>query len=230
MDSYSINTQTPSSPKGVTWFPVRSKKHVNQEIERLKSEGISSLTLGINCAKFNTKKGLRWYDWLVPTLAENFHLELCFDNFYYTPTASYNRKHSLSEIVEHFILKHGQYFTEVELWRNPAKRANDEICENIFSEDVVFTATWAKHLGKKVSLGRIKTMDFEWIIKLISCQFLSTIECLKIDKETKAWNTNTRFYERTLRSLFEAKGVKTEIKTSDIPLRNLQTSSGDIAC
>ncbi|MFC5625070.1 hypothetical protein [Algoriphagus winogradskyi] len=231
MNSTSINSKTPSSLNGVTWFPVRSRKDVNLEVERLKFEGITSIRLGIDCAKFNTKKGLRWYDWLVPTLAESFHLELCFDNFSFAPEGTHSKRHSLSEIVEHFIIKHGQHFNEVELWRNPAKRANEEICENIYSEDVVFTATWAKRLGKKVSLGGIQTVDFEWITKLISCQFLSTVDYLKIDKETEDdWSTNTRFYERTLRSLFEAKGVKTQIKTSEIPMRNLLTSGREIAC
>lgn len=230
MNPNSTTAKTPATWLGLTWFPVRNKKEVNSEIERLKNEGISSLKLGIDCAKFNTKKGSKWYDWLVPTLAENFDLELCFDNFSHCPTGAFYRKHSYSEIVEHFIFKHGQHFTQIELWRNPLRRAKEEIYENIFSEDVVFTATWAQHHGKKVGLGGIQTVDFEWITKLISCRFLNTLEYLKIDKESEdSWSTNTRFYERTLQGLLTAKGVKTQIRASEAPMRNLQTSSKEIA-
>ena len=226
------NPEIPPSLPNVIWFPISSKKELNQQIEALKSEGISMLRLGINCAKFNTKKGLRWYNWLVPILAEDFELELCFDNFFHSPSpASQHRKHSILEIVEHFILKHGKHFTLVELWRNPSIRAKDELPENIFSEDVIFTATWAKHHGKKISLGGIQTIDFEWITKLISTQFLNTCEYLKIDNETEdPWSTNTKFYERTLRSLFEAKGVKTQIINSAPTLITLQPSNKEIAC
>tara|TARA_R110002051_G_scaffold311034_1_gene384596 strand:+ start:186 stop:881 length:696 start_codon:yes stop_codon:yes gene_type:complete len=231
MNTDSITAKTPEALEGVTWFKVKSRREVNIEIERLKYEGISTLRLGIDCAKFNTKKGIKWYDWLVPTLAESFTLELCFDNFSHCPITSIPRKYSLPEIVEHFIVIHGQHFQLVELWRNPSIRANEEMDENIFSEDVVFTATWAQHHGKKVGLGGIQTVDFNWITKLITCQFLSNIEYLNIDKTTEdQWSTNTRFYERTLQGLFTAKGVKTQIKTSETPMLLLYSTNDEIVC
>ncbi|REG88713.1 hypothetical protein [Algoriphagus antarcticus] len=235
MEINAYPTAAPSSSEfiteGIIWFSVRNRKEVNSEIGRLKSQGISRLRLGIDCAEFNTKKGIKWYDWLLPTLAESFELELCFDNFSKTPNRSLSRTYMLPEIVEHFILKHGEHFNLLELWRNPANRAKHESSENIFSEDVVFAATWAKHLGKKVSLGRIQTTDFEWIATLVSSQFLKNIECVEIDKEGENLrNTSTQFYERTLRSLFEAKGVKTKIRPSSKSSPNQQLGNKEIAC
>ncbi|WP_339750590.1 hypothetical protein [Algoriphagus aquimarinus] len=220
-----------SMTEGVMWFSVRSKNELKRTVDRLKSEGITSLRLGIDCAEFNTKRGLKWYDWLVPSLAESFELELCFDNFSKASRRSACKKHSLLEIVEYFIHKHGQHFTLLELWRNPENRSNQDYAENIFAEDIVFVTTWAKHLGKKVSLGRIQTIDFEWITKLISSQFLQNIECVEIDKEEEdLWSSSTKFYERTLRSLFAAKGLKIEIRPSVKSPVNFQISTGDIAC
>lgn len=229
--SKSSEPETPPSVTKATWCAVRSRKEVNLQIERLKSEGISTLRLGIDCIKFNTKKGLSWYNWLLPTLASDFELELIFDNFFHCPPSSTHRKHSFHEIVEYFIHRHGQYFTLVELWRNPANRVKHDIDENIYSEDVIFTATWAKRHGKKVSLGGIQTIDFEWITKLISSQFFGTIEYLNIDKQSEdEWRTNTKFFERTLRSLFKAKGLNTQIITTDDNLVNFQPLKEEIAC
>lgn len=163
-----------STSKEIMWFPVRNRKEVNALIARLQSEHVQSLRIGINCAEFNSKKGQKWYDWLLPTLAENFDLELCFDNYSMTSGRPFTRKYGLPEIVEHFIHKHGEYFTTVELWGNHSASAQKEPCENIFAEEVVFAATWAKHLGKKVVLGKIQVVDFEWINQLVSSQFLKT--------------------------------------------------------
>ncbi|WP_339864200.1 hypothetical protein [uncultured Algoriphagus sp.] len=211
----------------IIWFTARNRREVNLEIEKLKSYGFETLRIGIDCAEFNTKKGSKWYDWLIPTLAQSFELELCFDNFSKTDGMSICPKQALPEIVEHFILKHGKYFSVVELWRNPSDRKKQDSVENIFSDDVVFTTTWAKYLGKKVKLGKIRPIDFEWITKLISSQFLKNIECLEIDKEEgNLWETNTKFYERTLRSLFHAKGVSAEIFPNENSTTLNQLSKG----
>lgn len=228
--SKSNDSEKPPTITKATWYAVKSRKDVTIQIKRLKSEDISSLRLGIDCAKFNTKKGLSWYDWLIPTLAAEFELELIFDNFITCPPRSTYRKHNFSEIVEYFIHKHGQHFRLVELWRNPAKREQNDTSDNIYSEDVVFTATWAKKHGKKVSLGGIQTIDFEWITKLISSQFLNTIDYLNIDKQSEdEWRTNTRFFERTLKSLFEAKRLKTQIITTSENFLSFQPLDEEIA-
>ncbi|MDR7130507.1 hypothetical protein J2X69_002863 [Algoriphagus sp. 4150] len=225
------STQVEPPTEGVVWFPVRNRKEVTLEINRLKSESIDSLRLGIACGDFSTKKGKKWYDWLVPTLAESFDLELCFDNFSQNPDRSLIRRLTLPEIVEHFILKHGEHFTLIELWRNPACRTTEDTCENIFAEDVVFAATWAKHLGKKVSLGKIQSSDFEWITRLVSSPFLKNIEHIEVDMDGEdLWSSGAGFYERTLRSLFKAKGVKIEIRPNVKPLPNVQVSTTEIAC
>jgi hypothetical protein len=184
--------ETPATE--ILWFSIHSKKEVQREIERLKQERRRSVRLGIACAEFNSKKGVKWYDWLLPTLGDNFDLELCFDNFLKNPERRSPQKHTLSGIVEHFILKHGKYFASLELWRNPLNRAKPDISENIFAEDVVFAATWAKYWGKKVILGGIQTLDFDWISKLSSSPFLRNVEFVEIDRAGGYLNRDFQFY------------------------------------
>lgn len=201
-----------SSNYEILWLKPWNRIKANFEIERLKSEGNYSLRLGIDCSLFNTDEGSNWYDWLVPSLAESFQLELCFDNFSNTNGDSISQGHNLTEVVEHFILKHGECFTLLELWRNPADREKQDNLSNVFACDVIFAATWANHLGKNVKLGRIQTLDFEWITKLVASQFLTNIQCIEIDKEGEDfWRTHTNFFERALRSLFQEHGIETDI-------------------
>lgn len=210
----SVNAFPPldSSNYEILWLKPGNRIEAHLEIERLKCEGNDSLRVGIDCALFNTDEGSTWYDWLVPMLAKSFQLELCFDNFSNANEYSISIGHNLTEIVEHFILKHGDCFTLLELWRNPADREKQDYLANIFACDVVFAATWAIHLGKNVKLGKIQTLDFEWITKLVSSQFLAKIQCIEMDKEGEDfWRTHTNFYERTLRSLFHEHGIKTDI-------------------
>lgn len=186
-----------NSASEILWFSSHSKKEAQLEIERLKRERLRCVRLGIACADFNSKKGIKWYNWLLPALGENFEIELCFDNFLMNPDEADSRKHSLLEIVEYFIFKHGKYFTSLELWRNSLNRTKPEVSENMFAEDVVFAATWAKYWGKNVSLGGIPTLDFEWISKLSSSPFLRNVEFVEIDRGVDHWNMGVRFYGQT---------------------------------
>ena len=110
------------------------------------------------------------------------------------PERESSRKHSLSEIVEYFIFRHGKYFTSLELWRNPLNRTKPDVSENIFAEDVVFAATWARYWGKKVRRGGTQTLDFEWISKLSSSPFLRNVEFVEIDKAGGCQNKGIQFY------------------------------------
>ncbi len=177
----------------ILWLAIRNREEIPPEIDRLKRTGVHTVRLGIDCAEFCSEEGDEWYDWLLPVLGGHFELELCFDNFSRSPARSVSRKRPLPEIVEHFILMHGKYFTLLELWRNPSSRVRPGASENIFAEDAVFAATWAKHWGKKASLGGIQTLDFEWISKLSSSQFLRNVEFVEIDREDGHWNMGIRF-------------------------------------
>ncbi|WP_439489471.1 hypothetical protein [Algoriphagus sp.] len=215
----------------ILWLPIRNKKQVNIEIDKLKAAGISKLKVGVDCIEFNTKKGIKGYDWLIPVLAENFDLELCFDNFPKKTIRGRVPKCMLPEIVEHFIFCHGAHFDSIQLCRQSLDRVQHTEEENIFAEAIVFAATWAKYLGKKVCLGKIQAADFEWISKLVSTRFFSHIDYIEIDKEVGgAKSSNTKFYERVLRSLFQAKGVDTEIRYPQLTSNNLELSPRGIAC
>ncbi len=215
----------------IVWLPIRNKKQVNNEIDKLKISGIRKLKVGVDCMEFNTKKGIKGYDWLIPVLAESFDLELCFDNFPKKTLRRRTPKCLLPEIVEHFIFCHGDHFDSIQLCRQSLDRGKHSDEENIFAEAIVFAATWAKYLGKKVCLGKIQAADFEWVSKLISTRFFSHIDSIVIDKEGGGEKSSgTKFYERALRSLFLAKGVDTKIRYSQLTSNDLALSPRGIAC
>ncbi|MCE7056752.1 hypothetical protein LZF95_18865 [Algoriphagus sp. AGSA1] len=216
----------------ILWFPIRNRKRVIHEVERLKSVGIRQLKVGVDCIEFNTKKGMRGYDWLIPLLADSFDLELCFDNFPMKTICGKAPKHWLPEIVEHFIFRHGDHFDNIQLCRQSLDRAKHPGDENIFAEDMVFSATWARYLGKKVCLGKIQPGDFEWISKLVPTRFFAHIDSIEIDNENGDLGSNSaKFYERALQSLFHAKGVDTKIRCCQLTSTNLNLSSTrGIAC
>lgn len=162
----------------VLWFSHQDKNETKRTIERLSRRRISKLKLGLDCTEFNSKNGKKWYDWLIPTLSKEFQVAVCLDNFSKSGQAPKPVKRSLAQIVEHVIFKHGSQISGLELWRNPVNRSKFTV--NVFSEDVVFAATWAKHLGKKVSLGVIRELDGEWISTLRSSQFMSNIDFVEI--------------------------------------------------
>lgn len=181
-----------SSLSEVLWFSFRNGNQleidrVQAEFEKAKSAGVSSVKLGIACDELNTDEGVKWYDWLLTTFGEYFEIELCFDNFSKNPKRSSSTRHSLLEILEHFIFKHGKYFTLIELWRNPAASSTSHSSDNIFAEDVVFAASWAKQWGKKVGLGRIRAMDVEWLTKLSSTMFFKKIDFIELDLTVRDW-------------------------------------------
>ncbi|HSF53108.1 MAG TPA: hypothetical protein VLA71_05125 [Algoriphagus sp.] len=182
-----------TSRSEILWFPFRDKEVTQTKLDRLKQDEVNFVRLGIDCTEFNSEKGVKWFDWLLPTLGESFELELCFDNFSKNSGEPIFRKHSLFEIVEHFIFKHGEYFTTLELWKNPSTNSNLGASENIFADDVVFAATWARHWGKNVVLGGIQSLDFEWFSRLSSSQLLRNAEFVEINREKDQWNIGIRF-------------------------------------
>ncbi len=161
----------------ILWLSSQNgKTEVYSTVANFKSKGLKSLCLGIDCGEFCSDNGVEWYDWLVVELGKHFDLKLCFDNFSRSSGKVSSHQCGLGEIVEHFIFKHGKYFSVIELWRNPSSKVKPESTENIFSEDVVFAATWAKYWGKNVVLRTSKNTDSNWLAQITASQVFGGVE------------------------------------------------------
>ena len=229
-----LSASSEASNLNVRWFSGQRKKEVKRAIAQMKSQGTKVIRLGISCAEFNATGGVKWYNWLLPTLAAHFELVLCFDNFSRKSELPASKQRSLPQIVEYCILRHGKSFKSIELWRNPSQENKRNAIENIFADDLVFAGTWAKYWGKKVSLGRVKSSDFEWIEKLDSASFLRNIESIEVIPEGigEEWSDGTRYSLHTLMRHIKAKAAHAE-KPAAVGSRILPTAmitKSGIAC
>ncbi len=180
IDQLSPNVLSLAEPstQDIFWFVPQDKHAAKHTIDRLLRRRVSALRLGLDCAEFNSKNGKKWYGWLIPKLAEKFDLTVCVDNFSKSGQNPRRSKRSLAQIVEHVVFQHGAQLARLELWRNPISRANYPA--NVFSEDVVFAATWARHLGAQVRLGVVRQWDTEWMSTLRSSQIMGDIDFVDI--------------------------------------------------
>ncbi|WP_339702293.1 hypothetical protein [Algoriphagus aquimarinus] len=198
-------------PDNVLWFPVGMKEEVQMEILLLERKRITSIRVGISCVVFNTTQGALWYDWLMSVLSKKFDLELCFDKYSLDqPSNSNSANNSLCELVELFIYKYGHQFDHLELWKNPLdKFIPITSSTNIYSDELVFAASWAIFLNKKVKIGGVQAGDFEWLTLLIHSGVLRNVTAIRLDSEGDLWSTNTQFLAQSIRSMLKEKGFKT---------------------
>lgn len=195
----------------VLWFPVGKKEEVLMEISLLERKRIRSIRVGISCVVFNTTQGALWYDWLMSVLSKKFDLEPCFDKYYLDlPSNKTFQNNSLCELVELFIYKYGHQFDHLELWKNPLdKFIPITSSTNIYSDELVFAASWAIFLNKKVKIGGVQAGDFEWLTLLIHSGVLRNVTAIRLDSEGDLWSTNTQFFAQSIRSMLKEKGFKT---------------------
>lgn len=205
---------TPDHPLDeILWFPLGMKREVKKQILMLVQKDVFSIRVGINCREFKTEKGSLWYNWLMSALNSKFTLELCFDKFMLPPSAlaSYNR-YSLAEIVESFVYKYGEQFDRLELWRDPLEKYLPITSStNIFSDELLFAASWAIYLDKKVTIGGIQAGDFEWLSILVGSGFLKKVDAIRLDSEGDLWSTNTLFLARAIEGILLYNGLTTSV-------------------
>lgn len=151
------------------WFRPGEYDHVEQVLSDLHCLGISELHTGFSWADWHTDAGQRWYSWLLPRLAREVNLLLCFT---YTPpslglvsrTASpVRRPQDYADFLDIIISRFGQYFEWVELWNEP-NNLNDwdwrlDPGWKIFCEMIGGAAYWVQQRGKKTVLGGLCPTD-----------------------------------------------------------------------
>ncbi|MGV3540003.1 MAG: NAD-dependent dehydratase, partial [Rufibacter sp.] len=66
----------------VEWFQPNEHARVEKVLAELKELDVAELRTGISWADYYTPSGKEWYDWLIPTLAQQVKVLPCF---LYTP-------------------------------------------------------------------------------------------------------------------------------------------------
>lgn len=172
------------------WFHVGEYDKVEETLRDLKTLGITHLRTGISWADFYTKQGPEWYDWLLPRLAKEVEILPCF--LYTPPSIGIEHKTSsppkgpkkYADFLDSMITKHGQHFEWVELWNEPNNRSEYDYTLDsnwdIFSEMIIFSAYWAKQLGKKVALGGMSPVDCNWLDFMAQRKVLENVDAVGI--------------------------------------------------
>ena len=219
------NQQTPRYNGGSTkdekvlgilqWFHIGEYDRVEDTLRDLESLGITHLRTGISWADYYTKEGPAWYDWLLPKLAAQVEILPCF--LYTPPSIGIEHKTSsppkgpkkYADFLDVFINKHGQYFEWVELWNEPNNRSEYDYTLDsnwdIFSEMIIFAAHWAKKLGKKVALGGMSPVDYNWLDFMAQKNVLENIDAVGIhgfpgtfDSHFRPWDDQVDAVRRVL--------------------------------
>jgi CDP-paratose 2-epimerase len=196
------------------WFHLNDYDRVERAVSQLKLLGIKELRTGVSWADYLTPEGEIWYDWLIPYLADNFHVLPCLS---YTPsslglvpeTNSPPRDYrAYADFVSLITDRHGKYFDYVELWNEPNNKSGydytlDESWE-IFSRMIIMAAGISRSKGKKTVLGGISPIDPGWIKKMGERKVLDYIDVVGIHGFPDVFDSHWRSWEESIDSIQNA--------------------------
>lgn len=211
------------------WFHIGDYNKVEITMQRLNELGISHLRTGISWADYHTPAGEKWYDWLMPKLAAQFDVLPCF--LYTPPSIGIQHKTSsppkgpklYADFLDHFIGRYGQFFDWVELWNEPNNLSEYDYTLDadwsIFSEMIIFSSHWAKHLGKKVALGGMSPIDCNWLQAMAKRSVLDNVDAIGIhgfpgsfDSSFDGWDN----YINRIQAVLDDNGISAEIWISEV--------------
>lgn len=193
------------------WFQVNDYDHVNRTIEKLKILGIKELRTGISWADYFTPDGEKWYDWLVPKLADNFELLPCFHctppsmGITGKPSSPLKNSKDLADFLDLFIGRYGACFEYVELWNEPNNRGEyDYFLDpnwDIFAKMIIQAANWSKKLGKKTVLGGISPIDPAWLKIMGEKKVLDYIDIVGIHGFPDVFDSLWKSWDESIESI-----------------------------
>ena len=155
------------------WLRPGEQERVKRLLADLKTIGITQLRTGVSWADWHTEGGEKWYEWLLPTLAQELDLLPCF---HYTPPglgiapshcSPPRDPKQYADFIDVFITRFGEFFDSVELWNKPRSPLEWDTALDphwlIFCQMVGGAAHWARQRGKKTVLGASGPLDAQWV-------------------------------------------------------------------
>jgi len=155
------------------WLRPGEQERTRRLLADLKTIGITQLRTGISWADWHIEGGEKWYEWLLPTLAQELDLLPCF---HYTPPglgiapshcSPPRDPKQYADFLDVFITRFGEFFDCVELWNKPRSPLEWDTALDphwlIFCQMVGGAAHWARQRGKKTVLGASGPLDAQWV-------------------------------------------------------------------
>lgn len=208
----------------VEWFRPGEYARVERVLSDLKAIGARRLRTGISWADWYTDDGKKWYEWLVPRLAQEVELLPCV--LYTPPSIGVEAKTSspprctkdYADFVDLFVNTFGRHFEYIELWNEPNNLSEwDWTLDphwNAFGEMIGGAAYWAKQLGKKTVLGGMSPIDGHWLCRMFDLGVMDYIDVVGIhgfpdifDYTWKGWQRNVAM----VRDILEVRKSSCEI-------------------
>lgn len=172
------------------WFWFDDKAAVEQAVADMRALGVTQLRFGFSWADYLREGGPKWFDWLLPKLAEAGELLPCF---VYTPPSHGEQAHtaspprdlkSFADFIDTAIHRYGQYFEYVELWNEPNNLREWDASRDWFWEKfasmIIQAANWARQRGKKTVLGGMSPVDPNWLHTMARLKVLDFIDVVGI--------------------------------------------------
>ena len=218
-------TPAPVAKIGVLeWFQIGEHDRVLQVLAELRELGVTQFRTGVSWADYVVDGGPEWYDWLMPTLAQELEVLPCF---VYTPPSLGIRPKTSSpprvakdyaDFLDVFITRHGEHFDWVELWNEPNNRTEYDFtldyAWNKFGEMVGGAAYWAQQRGKKTVLGGMAPVDPNWLESMFEHGVMQYIDAVGMhgfpdvfDQLWDGWEVNVA----ALREVMDQHDCKAEI-------------------
>lgn len=157
----------------IEWLRPGEYQRVEDMLRDLRALNISHLRTGLSWADWHTPEGKKWFDWVIPRIAQDVELLPCFT--YTPPSLGVEAKTSApprdpkayADFIDVMISQHGQHFEWIELWNEP-NNLNDWDWRldpewQIFTTMIGMAAHWAKQRGKKTVLAGMCPTDPNWL-------------------------------------------------------------------
>lgn len=182
----------------VEWFRPGEYERAEAVLEDLSTLGIQHFRTAFAWTDWQEPHGKRWFDWLIPLVAEKFELLPCFT--FKPPSTGGGRQRSdlpcdaisFASFVDAMIDNYGSHFEALELGNPLDDRdvwdwESDSSWEN-FSRLVGNAAYRARQHHKRPVLSGVAPSDLDWLERLCSTGVLEHIDVLGITGFPGTWN------------------------------------------
>ena len=171
-------------------FRVGERERAEQVLEDMAALRIRDLRVCVSWADSLTAEGKRFYDWLIPALAERARIVPCVTHT--PPSLGVEPRVSspprdarvLADWLDVFLTQHDDAFDHVELWNAPSSltgwdaRLDPELAR--FAATVGGAASWARQRGKRTVLGGLRPVDPGFLRRLAERDVLKHFDAIAV--------------------------------------------------